>query len=71
MKHLLRKPSTSHALSVFQKAVDELDAVVTNENAEATALDAKIAGLIEQQTAAKERAAEADKAAKRIRKLVA
>ena len=67
---VFRKPSTEHALSIFQKAVDELDAVVATETAQAETLDAQIAALIEQQTAAKERATEADKAAKRVRKLV-
>jgi len=69
--NLFRKPSTANAIAAFNKAIDELDAVVALENATVESLDAEIAAKVNAQAAAKDRASEADKIAKRIRKLVA
>ncbi|PBB68166.1 hypothetical protein CK228_13740 [Mesorhizobium sp. WSM4312] len=66
-----RAPSTSKALAGFHKAIAQLDAVVEHHNLKADRLDAQIAVKVAEQTAAKDAAAEADKVAKRIRKIVA
>ncbi|MER9560970.1 hypothetical protein [Mesorhizobium sp. M0571] len=66
-----RAPSTANAVAVFNKAIAELDAVVEHHNLKAELLDAEIAVKVAAQTVAKEAAADADKIAKRVRKLVA
>lgn len=69
-KFFSSRPSTAHAMSLFTNALTELDAVIANENAEVDRLDNQIAALVDEQSAAKERVSEADRAAKRVRKLV-
>lgn len=66
-----RSPSTAKAVAGFNKAIAELEAVVDHHNAKADKLDAQIAVKVAAQAVAKDAAAEADKIAKRIRKLVA